>query len=72
MGHHRLIRLTKDFESISEVKSFENLGALVDITVSAFEKYSEAVLCSGKDHDSSLKIFRKGITPKVEMKIPLP
>jgi hypothetical protein len=65
MGHHRLFRLSikEDgiVESIREMRGFDNLGPLVDITVAKFDKYSEAILCSGKNHDGSIKIFRKGI-----------
>jgi len=71
MGHHKILRLQNEFEDVIEVKTIDNLGPIVDIYVSEFEKHSEVVMCSGKDQDSSLKIVRKGITPKVEAKVPI-
>ena len=71
MGHHKILRLQNEFQDVLEVKTIDNLGPIVDIYVSEFEKHSEVVMCSGKDQDSSLKIVRKGITPKVEAKVPI-
>ena len=69
MGHHKILRLQNEFEDVTEIKTIDNLGPIVDIYVSEFEKHSEVVMCSGKDQDSSLKIVRKGITPKIEAKV---
>ena len=61
-----MLRFSTDFSDLESFANFDNLGAIVDLHISAQGKHTEAILCSGINSDSSIKIVRKGITPRLD------